>query len=95
MTTIRHTEPCGLRSEMRLAERGSKSVVFIATEGRMVFATRSEGGVWQDSNSRCGEAAFRYMPHSAVVSHFETARTLRTREKGGDVSDPPQKRGGM
>ena len=70
-------------------------MVFIATEGRMVFATRSEGGVWQDSSSRCGEAAFRYMPHSAVVIPFETARTLRTREKGGDVSDPPQKRGGM
>ena len=34
------------------------------------------------------------MPHSAVVIRFETALPLRTREKGGDVSDPPQKQGG-
>ena len=62
----------------------------------MVFATRSEGGVWQDSGSRCGEAAFRYMPHSAVVIRCESACTLPMREKGGDESDPPPpKRGGM
>ena len=70
-------------------------MVFIATGGRMVFATGLEGGVWQDSGSRCGEAAFRYMPHSAVVIPCESARPLPTREKGGDESDPPQKRGGM
>ena len=34
LTTIRHGGPCGLRSEMRPAERGSKSVVFIAPKGR-------------------------------------------------------------
>ena len=80
---------------MRSAERGSKSVVFIATGGRMVFATGLEGGVWQDSGSRCGEAAFLYLSHSAVVIRCESARTLSTREKGGDESDPPPKRGGM
>ena len=70
-------------------------MVFIVPKGRMVFAPRSEGGVGHDSDSRCGEAAFRYMPHSAVVIRCESAPTLRTREKGGDESDPPQKRGGM
>ena len=40
-------------------------------------------------------AAFVYMPHSAVVSRFETALPLRTREKGWDVSDPSQNRGVM
>ena len=35
------------------------------------------------------------MPHSAVVSRFETSRTLRTREKGWDESDPPKNRGVM
>ena len=95
MTTIRHTEPCGLRSEMRLAERGSKSVVFIVPKDRMVFAPRSEGGVGQKLGSRYGEAAFPYVPHSAVVIRCESAPTLRTREKGGDESDPPKKRGGM
>ena len=70
-------------------------MVFIATGGRMVFATGLEGGVWQDSGSRCGEAAFRYMPHSAVVIRCESARNVARKEKGGDESDPPQKRGGM
>ena len=69
-------------------------MVFHATEGRMVFATRSEGGVWQDSGSRCGEAAFRYMPHSAVVIRCESACTLPMREKGGDESDPPPPQSG-
>ena len=69
--------------------------LFSAPECRMVFAPGLEGGVGQDSGSRYGAPASFYMPNSAVVSHFETARTLRTREKGGDVSDPPQKRGGM
>ena len=95
MTTIRHTEPCGLRSEMRLAERGSKSVVFLGTVGRMVFGTRSEGGVYQNFRLRCTTAIFVYLSHSAVVIPFESALALRTREKGGDESDPPQKRGGM
>ena len=61
----------------------------------MVFAPRSEGGVGHDSDSRCGEAAFLYMPHSAFVIRFESALALRTREKGQDVSDPPQNRGVM
>ena len=40
-------------------------------------------------------ASFVYITHSAVVMRCESARTLPTREKGGDESDPPQKRGGM
>ena len=48
-----------------------------------------------DSDEQCGEAAFLYMPHSVVVSRFETALPLRTREKGWDVSDPPKNRGVM
>ena len=43
-----------------------------------------------------GEAAFLYLTHSVVVSHFETALSLRPRahvEKA--VSDPPKNRGGM
>ena len=44
LTTIRHGGPPALRIGMRSAERGSKSVVFIATGGRWYHATRSEGG---------------------------------------------------
>ena len=60
-----------------------------------MFAAGSEGGVRHGCNEQCGEAAFLYMPHSAVVSCSETALPLWTREKGGDVSDPPKNRGGM
>ena len=60
-----------------------------------MFAAGSEGGVRHGCNEQCGEAAFLYMPHSAVVSCSETALPLWTREKGGDVSDPPPKTGGV
>ena len=38
-----------------------------------MFAAGSEGGVRHGCNEQCGEAAFLYIPHSAVVSRFETA----------------------
>ncbi len=60
----------------------------------MVFAPGLEGGVGQNFGSRYGEAAFPYVPYSAVVIRCESAPTLRTREKGGDESDPPPKAGG-
>ena len=60
-----------------------------------MFAAPSEGGVRHDSDKQCGEAAFLYMPHSVMVSGFETPLPLWTREKRGDVSDPPQNRGVM
>ena len=41
-------------------------------------------------------ATFVYMPHSAVVSCFEsTILRPRGRMMAGDVSDPPQNRGVM
>ncbi len=65
-------------------------MVFLGTVGRMVFGTRSEGGVYQNFRLRCTTATFVYLSHYAVVIRCESAHTLRTREKGGDVSDPPQ-----
>ena len=50
--------------------------------------------MWHDFSLRSTTATFVYLPHFAVVSHFETARTLRTREKGGGRERPPQKQGG-
>ena len=43
---------------------------------------------------RSTTATFVYMTHSAVVSRFETALPLRTREKGGSRERPPPKTGG-
>ena len=51
-------------------------------------------GGWHDFSLRSTTATFVYLPPSAVVIHFETALALRTREKGWDESDPPQKVGG-
>ena len=68
--------------------------VFHATNDRLFFATRSEGGVWQDSGSRYGEAAFLYMPHSAVFITCKSARHIARKEKSCAESDPPPKPGG-
>ena len=84
-----------MRIEMRSAERRVNPVLFYATGDRWYHATASEGGVWHDFSLRSTTATFVYLPPSAVVIHFETALALRTREKGWDESDPPQKWGVM
>ena len=68
---------------------------FVGTKDRLVLGTPSEGGVYQNFRLRCTTTTFSYLYHSAVVITCESACTLPTREKGGDESDPPQKRGGM
>ena len=78
---------------MRSAEREGKSVVFDATNAVPGCHTL-RGGVWHDFSLRSTTATFVYLPHFAVVSHFETALPLRTREKGGGRERPPQKTGG-
>ena len=43
---------------------------------------------------KCGEAAFLYLTHSAVVSHFETALSLRPRGACRESRErPPPKQG--
>ena len=67
----------------------------------MFNGTPSEGGVFQNLCFWCSTTVCHYLSHSAVVIRCESARTLSTREKGGDESDPPPppppppKRGGM
>ena len=73
LTTIRHGGPCGLRTPMRLAERGPKSGSFYATGERWYHATGLEGGVWHEFWLRCTTAVFVYLSHSAVVIQFESA----------------------
>ena len=53
------------------------------------------GGVFQKLCFWCSTTVCHYLSHSAFVIPCESARPLRTREKGGDESDPPKKRGGM
>ena len=65
--------------------------VFHATNDRLFFAPGLEGGVFQDFSLRSTTAPFVYLPHSAVVSQFETA-LLRPRAACRAVSraTPPQ-----
>ena len=44
MTTIRHGGPCGLRSEMRSAERAGKSVVFLCRSASKCLPHAQRGG---------------------------------------------------
>ena len=62
---------------------------------RMVFVTGLEGGGEHNFGGRWNKATFPYLSHSSVVISCESARPYRAGEKGGDESDPPQKRGGM
>ena len=97
MTTIRHGGRCGLRSEMRSAERGSKTVVFIVPGDRWYHAPPSEGGgMGHDFSLRFTTATFVYLPHSAVVSQFETAFLRpRGRMMAGTRATPPKSGGSL
>ena len=95
MTTIRHGEPCGLRTRMRSAERGSKSVSFHVTGERWYEVTGLEGGVLHGFWLRCTTAVFVYITHSAVVSQFKNAiPRSRGRMMAGTRATPPKKVGG-
>ena len=71
-------------------------MVFHVPKGRMVFAAALRGGggarfrlkVWQSRFS-----AICLIP--LWLSAVNRPGSLRTREKGGDESDPPQTGGGM
>ena len=67
MTTIRHGGPCGLQIEMRPAERDAKLGVFLCRSASKCLPHVQRGGVRHDSDKKCGEAAFLYLSHSAVV----------------------------
>ena len=96
MTTIRHGGPCGLRIEMRSAERRVNPVLFYATGDRWYHATASEGGVWHDFSLRSTTAAFVHLPHSAVVSQFENALPRpRGRMMARTRATPPKSGGSL
>ena len=96
MTTIRHGEPCALRTRMRSAERGSKSVSFYAVGVRWYHAAGLEGGVRHWFWLRCTTAVFVYLTHPPVVSQFVNA-ILRPKGRmmAGTRATPPQKWGVM
>ena len=47
--------------------------VFRATNDRMLNATPSEWGVWQDPDKRCGKSIFLYLPHSYWFIPYSSA----------------------
>ena len=76
-------------------KKRSNRGVLNGTNDRMLNGPPSEGGGVPRITQEMFTTAFRYLSHSAVVIRCESARPLPTREKGGDESAPPQKRGGM
>ena len=73
MTTFRHGGPCGLRIEMRSAERDGKAMFFMPRKATGIMAQGYGGGVWHGFSLRCTTAVFVYLTHYAVVSQFENA----------------------
>ena len=94
MTTIQHGGPSGLQIGMRLAERRINPAFFVELRAAWLMERAQRGGVFQELLKRYSTTAFPYLSHSAVVILCESARPLRTREKGGDESDPPPKKTG-
>ena len=80
---------------MRLAEKAVNPLLFHATEGRMVFATRSEGG--------CGKIPAQGVAnlHSAIclillwLSPVNRPPRAEREKKRGTRATPPKSGGGM
>ena len=69
---------------------------YAAVVDNVCHTLRGGGAAWAKSR-KCGGAAFLYLPHSAVVSHFETALSLRPQGRMSRMTraTPPQNRGVM
>ena len=95
LTTIRHGGPCGLRSEMRSAERAGKSVVFLCRKAasRMPQPQRGGCGMAQTRNAAEPLSFISLIP--LWLSPVNRRDSLRTREIEKDESAPPQTGGGM
>ena len=95
MTTIRHGGPCGLRSEMRSAEREGKSLVFSCRKAasRMPQPQRGGYGTIRTRNAAKPLSSICLMP--LWLSPVTRPGSLRTRENEKDESDPPKTGGGM
>ena len=82
--------PCGLRIEMRSAERGSKSVGFHVT-GTAVSCNSLRGGGVPWVFAQVYHSRIRLSTHSAVVSHFEKALPRpRAACRSGTIATPPK-----
>ena len=91
MTTFRHGGPCGLRIEMRSAERDGKAMFFMPRKATGMMAQGYGGGVWHGFSLRCTTAVFVYLTHSPVIIQFENA-LLRPRAacRAGTRATPPK-----
>ena len=91
LTTFRHGGPCGLRTRMRLADRGINPAFLVELGAAGFHGTGLEGGVFQDFSLRSTTASFVYITHSAVVIQFENA-LLRPRAacRAGTRATPPK-----
>ena len=69
-------------------------MVLSVTQCRMLYVTRSEGGVSHDSAQRCHNSILPYLSHSAVIIPCESDSPVPNQEKRGGRERPPPKVGG-
>ena len=95
MTTIRHGGPCGLRIEMRPAERDGKLGVFLCRSASkcLPHAQRGGYGMVKIRNAAKPLSSISLIP--LWLSPLNRPDTLTTRESEKDESDPPPNRGVM
>ena len=94
--TIRRIGQPGLRTRMRLADRGINPAFLVELRTACFNGTGLEGGVFQDFSLRSTTAVFVYLTHSPVASQFENALLRpRGRMRGRTRATPPPKWGVM
>ena len=95
MTTIRHGGPCGLRIEMRSAERAGKSAVFLCRSAAKSLPHAQRGGYGMAQTRNAAEPLSFMSLIPLWLSPVNRPATLRTREIEKDESNPPKNRGVM
>ena len=69
-------------------------MVLSVTQCRMLYVTRSEGGVSHDSAQRCHNSILPYLSHPAVIIPCESAPSWRAGGKEGRTRATPPQSGG-
>ena len=95
MTTIRHGGPCGLRIEMRSAERAAKLAVFLCHNARCSLSHAQRGGCDMLKSRNAAEPLSFISLIPLWLSPLNRPDTLTTREIEKDESDPPLNGGGL
>ena len=95
MTTIRHGGPCGLRIEMRAAERDRKYAGFLCHSGPAPMSHAQRGGCDMLKSSNAAKPLSSICLIPLWLAALKRRGSLRTREGEKDESDPPKTGGDL